>query len=373
MLTNFEHSSIKNQSDPFYIFYPENLSKRINYFKKKFKGTILYAVKANPSEFIIKSLKKNGVKYLDVASINEIRLVKKIFPEANLYFMNPVKSRNSIRKAYSFYKVRNFAVDTFDELDKIYEETNFAKDLNIFMRLKIPNNYSIIKLSNKFGISEKNAPSLLKKIDMISSKVGICFHVGSQCTDPNAFNIAFSLSKKVLKESGVKISYLNVGGGFPQNLREQKVQKISNYLNLINKNFSKFLKNSDEKINLFSEPGRSIVSDCLSLVVKVNLRKKNKLYINDGIHGYLNNAGYLNFTYPVKIFNRKKVGSEIKPFSFFGPTCDSNDFMKGPFFLPDSIREGDWIEIKNIGAYSMTMKTDFNGLNARLRVFKSQN
>ena len=108
MVTNFKNSSIKNQRDSFFIYYPKNLLKRINSFKNEFNGKVLYAVKANPSEFIIKSLIKNGVKSFDVASIKELKLVKKIYPDANIFFMNPVKSRDSIRKAYTFFNVRNF-------------------------------------------------------------------------------------------------------------------------------------------------------------------------------------------------------------------------------------------------------------------------
>ena len=118
MVTNFKNSSIKNQKDSFFIYYPKNLLKRINSFKNEFNGKVLYAVKANPSEFIIKSLIKNGVKSFDVASIKELKLVKKIYPNANIFFMNPVKSRDSIRKAYTFFNVRNFAVDSLEELKK---------------------------------------------------------------------------------------------------------------------------------------------------------------------------------------------------------------------------------------------------------------
>ena len=369
MVTNFKNSSIKNQKDSFFIYYPKNLLKRINSFKNEFNGKVLYAVKANPSEFIIKSLIKNGVKSFDVASIKELKLVKKIYPNANIFFMNPVKSRDSIRKAYTFFNVRNFAVDSLEELKKIHEETNFANDLKIHMRLKVPNNFSAINLSNKFGVTINEAPRILKRIDNISSQVGICFHVGSQCLNPEAFKIGLKKTHEVLMSSGVKINFINVGGGFPENICGKPIPKLSNFFNIINKNFSKFFKCFSHDIQLFSEPGRSIVSDCLSLVVKVNLRKKKRLFISEGIHSYLNNAGYHNFIYPVRLFNRQETKAKIKKFCFYGPTCDSNDYMKGPFVLPDSIKEGDWIEIKNMGAYSMSMKTDFNGFLKKPRIF----
>ena len=93
-----------------------------------------------------------------------------------------------------------------------------------------------------------------------------------------------------------------------------------------------------------------------------------KLYIDDGVHGYLHNAGAPGFSYPVKIF-RKQNQSKLIPFSFYGPTCDSNDYMRGPFFLPDSINEGDYIELEEMGAYSITMKNNFNGFYTEPLVF----
>tara|TARA_B100000963_G_C22539838_1_gene631649 strand:- start:321 stop:1244 length:924 start_codon:yes stop_codon:yes gene_type:complete len=283
--------------------------------------------------------------------------------------MNPVKSRDSIKKAYSLFGVRNFAVDSMEELIKIHAETNYANDLKIHLRIKVPNNFSKIKLSNKFGASIKEALIILKEINNISSQIGICFHVGSQCYHPSAFQIGLKKTYNVIKRSGVKVNFVNVGGGFPENICGKETPKLTDYFEEINQNFYKIFNGFSNDIQLFSEPGRSIVSDCLSLVVRVNLRKKEKLFISEGIHSYLNNAGYHNFTYPVRLFNRHVTKPKRIPFCFYGPTCDSNDFMKGPFFLPDSIKEGDWIEIKSMGAYTIPMKTSFNGFSKKSKIY----
>ncbi len=369
MPLKFNYSFIKRQQEPFYIFYPERLKKKIRIFNENFSGEVLYAVKANPSKFIIEILLKKGINSFDVASLNEVKLIKKISPNAKIFFMNPVKSRNSIKKAYKNYNVRNFAIDSLDEIKKIQEETNFAKDLNIHLRLAIPNKFSAISLSNKFGVKEINAPQLLEYIKKEFFKVGICFHVGSQCMNPIAYKIAIEISKKIIKRSGVKINFFNIGGGFPVFYPGYKDFCLDDYFNQIND----YILNLDDdnflNTKLLAEPGRSIVSECMSMIVKVNLRKKNKLYINDGIYGSLNNAGYLGFNYPVKLFGREDKKSKFEPFIFYGPTCDSRDFMPGPFYLPDSINEGDWIEIEHMGAYTMTMKTKFNGFFEKYNVF----
>ena len=339
----------------------------LNLMADNFKGKVLYAVKANPQEFIIKLLAKNGLKSFDVASLNEIKLIKNILPQSEIYFMNPIKSRNAIKESYFKYRVKNFTIDNFYEFEKIKEETKSSKDINLFIRLSVPNTFSKINLSNKFGINEKEALILLKKLKKENYRTGISFNVGSQCMNPKAYEAGIRKVKKVLQKSNINIDFLNIGGGFPSEYNDHESFSLKTFINKINDSLRHFFPTN---INLLSEPGRSIVSDCMSFVVRINLRKKNKLFINDGIHGHLNNAGYRKFSYPVKLFNRIDKNSIIKPFSLFGPTCDSGDFIKGPFFLPNSIKEGDWIEFSQMGAYTITMQTNFNGFYNDPSIFR---
>ena len=369
MLKKFEKSYLNTLDQPFFLFNEKKLIKQINLFKNYFNGKVLYAVKANPSEFIISILSKNGINSFDTASLKEIKLIRKILPNAEIFYMNPVKSRNSIKEALFRYDVKNFAVDSFDEVQKIIEVTNYSKDINFHLRIKIKNNLSVINLTKKFGAEKKNTIKLLKSLRKHSSRIGICFHVGSQCMCPNAFNEAMDSSRKIFQESKIEMSFLNIGGGFPSDYPGLNPIPLKNYFKIINKNFSNFSKHFPE-IELLAEPGRSLVSESMSLVVKVELRKSKNLYINDGIYGHLNNAGLKNFNYPVRLFNRRDELTKLTPFSFFGPTCDSSDFIRGPFYLPDSVNEGDWIEIKQMGAYTTTMQSDFNGFYKKPIIFE---
>ena len=369
MLKKINDLFLENQQDSFFVFYPEKLKKTLKYFSKEFIGTIIYAVKANPIDCVLEQLIQNGIKSFDVASLKEVKLIRKKLSDSQIYFMNTVKSRSSIRESYFKYNVRNFAIDSIDELQKIIEETNCANDLVIYLRVSVPNNFSIVKLSSKFGINHKHAPKLLNQIKKHTKEIGLSFHVGSQCSNPLAYKVGIKIMKDIMQNSKVEIKFLNVGGGFPSSYPGFKNFLLSDYFNQIKDEFSKLSKFNLCPQNLFSEPGRSIVADCMSLVTQVNLRKKNKLFLNDGIHGSLNNAGYLNFRYPVRLFNRVDKSSRLKPFSFYGPTCDSRDYIKGPFYLPSSIDEGDWIEILSMGAYSLTMQNDFNGFFKKPKIF----
>jgi len=347
---------------PFFVFRPHTLEKSISFFKQNFNATNLYAVKTNPDVAVLNHMYDSGINSFDVASLDEIELIHGLFPDAKMFFMHPVKSRDAIKEAYFTYGVRDFSLDSKDELKKILKETNNAKDLNLHVRLSIPNNFAEMALSEKFGENLQKAPDLLAKVAAYAQKVGICFHVGSQCMHPNAYKIAIRMAGEVIEQTGIKIDYFNVGGGFPSIYPGMIPPDMKGYFEAIHQEFAR-LKNH-ENMQLLAEPGRALVAECMSLIVRVDLRKGRNLYINDGTYGSLFDAGIPNFIFPVKLLcNDKVYSSDLASFSFYGPTCDSMDFMKGPFYLPSDTEEGDYIEIGQMGAYGRTMATRFNGFS----------
>lgn len=358
-------TSLCNEKDsyaPFFIYRPNALKKAVRFFKQHFKANILYAVKANPHPLILKTLYQEGVTQFDVASIEEIDYLRSLLPEAQLYFMHPIKPRHAIHQAYFNHHIKHFSLDSEDELDKILAETKGAKDLHLHLRLSIPNAYAEMNMSGKFGITLQKAPDLLKRLSTVAAKVGICFHVGSQCMHPAAYRIATDMANEAIKSSGIAIDYFNVGGGFPSIYPGMIPPPLKDYFSTIHHEFET-LKGADS-ITLLSEPGRALVAESLSLIVRVDLRKEDKLYINNGTYGNLFDAGHPNFIYPVQLIRKPDVAtttSDLLPFSFYGPTCDALDSMKGPFYLPNDTREGDYIEIGQMGAYGITMATRFNG------------
>ncbi|MBL6784755.1 MAG: type III PLP-dependent enzyme [Rickettsiales bacterium] len=343
-----------------FVFRPSSLKKSVNYFLDNFQGQSIYAVKTNADPFILKHIYQNGIKAFDVASIEEVKLVHDLFDGVEIFFMNPVKSRNAIKTAYFDYGVRHFSIDHEHELEKILTETNNAKDLNLHVRLAIPNNFAEISLSDKFGVNLQKAPDLIKKTAKYANNIGVCFHVGSQSMHPDSYLIAIRTVKDVIAKANLLPKYFNVGGGFPSIYPGSIPPCLKSYFNLIEKEF-KSIPNSD-KMHLIAEPGRAIVAESMSLIVKVELRKNDHLYINDGTYGSLFDAGVLGFVFPTKLIcNYKIYPTDLMPFSFYGPTCDSLDYMKGPFYLPNEIKEGDYIEIGQVGAYAKAMATGFNG------------
>ncbi len=275
--------------------------------------------------------------------------------------MHTVKSRESIKEAYFNYGVKTFSLDSKDELIKIIESTGQAKDLELFVRVAVSNEHAEIDLSKKFGALTSEATGLLRLTKQYAKKIGLSFHVGSQCMHPISYSKGIKEIGNIIKRTKITPDYINVGGGFPTIYPDLIPQSIESYFNEIQdalKNLK--LENLPE---IICEPGRAIVAESGSTIVRVNLRKKQKLYINDGTYGTLFDAGVPNIVYPSKLItNGRIVSKKLTSFDFYGPTCDSMDYMKGPFILPNNIKENDYIELGQLGAYGLTFRTDFNGL-----------
>ena len=345
---------------PVYCIRTEEIKKSLKFFKENFPGKILYAVKTNPHEKVIKHIIANGIKDFDVASLNEIKLIKKINSEVNLHFMHTVKSKESISSAYFDYGVKSFSLDNKDELRKILEATNQAKDLKLFVRIAISNEHAEIDLSRKFGAHPSEALGLVRLCKEHSKKLGISFHVGSQCMHKISFSKGLKEIENIIKKTKIIPDTINIGGGFPAIYPDLKPEPLINYMEEIKKGVRNLKLNKTPEI--ICEPGRAIVAESGSTIVKVILRKKQNLYLNDGTYGSLFDAGVPNFVLPTRMITNGRVQSKkLTSFSFFGPTCDSLDYMKGPFLLPNNIKEGDYIELGQLGAYGLTFRTNFNG------------
>ena len=345
---------------PVYCIRPESIKTSTQFFKNNFQGKVLYAVKTNPNEHVLKHIINNGIENFDAASINEILLIKNLKADAHIYFMHTVKSRNDISEAYFNLGIKDFALDTKDELIKILEATNHAKDLTLYVRIAISNEHAEIDLSRKFGAPVSEALGLVRLCKEHASKIGISFHVGSQCMHKISFTKAINKVGNIIKKTKIIPDIINVGGGFPSIYPDLNPEPLEYYIDEIKRSISNL--NLPITPEVICEPGRALVAESGSTIIKVNLRKKQKLYINDGTYGTLFDAGVPNFILPSKmILNGRIQSKKLTAFNFYGPTCDSMDFMKGPFLLPNNIKEGDYIELGQLGAYSLTFRTNFNG------------
>lgn len=352
---------------PVAIARPHRVAAAAAWFRENFPGEVFYAVKANPSEWVLDALWASGIKGFDVASDNEAALIKRKFPDAQIAFMHPVKSRRAIARAFHDYGVKTFALDSEDELHKILTETNHARDLTLIVRFAVTGEGAAYPLTRKFGVNPDEAPSLLRKTRQVSEEMlGVSFHVGSQCMRPDAYRTAMDAANRAIVEAGVLVDIVDVGGGFPAIYPGMTPPPMIEFVNAIKTGFEEMFVAQNAK--LWAEPGRALVAEAGSTVTRVELRKGDALYLNDGAFGTLFDATHLNWAFPAKLLREQPSRAKLAPFRLYGPTCDSMDAAAGPFMLPADIGEGDLIEIGSLGAYGTAMGTRFNGFGETVTI-----
>lgn len=344
---------------PVTMIRPHAALRAARFFSEKFPGLSMYAVKANPSPEIIRTLWDGGITHFDVASINEVRLVRGLLPQATLCFMHPVKSMEAIAEAYFEHGVRTYSLDSHEELQKIVEATGAAGDLTLCVRLRVSSAHSKLSLASKFGASVDEAPALLLAARQAADSLGVCFHVGSQAMSPQAYAEAMQLVRVAIVKASVTVDVVDVGGGFPSVYPGMDPSPMQIFFDTIHRAFEDMpISYSAE---LWCEPGRALCAEYASVLVRVERRKEDVLYINDGAYGSLFDAAHVGWRFPVEAVRTYESDAEPKDFSFYGPTCDDMDYMEGPFRLPADIKAGDYIEVGMLGAYGAAMRTAFNG------------
>ena len=348
---------------PVTLIRPHAARRAARFFVEKFPGRSMYAVKANPSPELLQLLWDSGITHYDVASIAEVRLVARTLPKATLCFMHPVKAEEAIEEAYFTHGCRVFSLDSIEELEKIVRATRGAEDLTLCVRIRVSSDLSKLSLAAKFGAGQGETRALLQAARQAADSLGVCFHVGSQAMSPDAYAQAMERVRIAIVEASVLVDVVDVGGGFPSTYPGMEPPPLERYFQTIHRAFEDLpISYSAE---LWAEPGRALCAEYSSLVVRVERRRGEELYINDGAYGALFDAAHLGWRFPVKLLREGvSADAELEEFSFYGPTCDDMDHMAGPFLLPADVAAGDYIEIGMLGAYGSAMRTGFNGFGA---------
>ncbi|SON55733.1 Lysine/ornithine decarboxylase [Hartmannibacter diazotrophicus] len=359
--------------EPVYCFRPKVLEADARHFMSEFPGKTAYAVKTNGEPFVLEALSRIGISCFDVASPAEFAAVRAVSPKAELLYMHPVKAQSDIRLALEHYRIRVMAVDHEDEVAKILRIVR-ALDIDpatitLFVRLQTKG-HAAYELSKKFGAAPAHAVELLQRIDGIGFRCGLCFHVGSQIEEPDTYERALGSAAWVRSRAGVELVGLDVGGGFPAVYGQDPRRKVVKMPSL-DEIMAQLRHDIDDwgfsDLPLVAEPGRVVVAHSISLVVRVLLKKGRRLYINDGIWASLSDSWTGKITLPARLIpdpaRKRRTGKDetIVPFKVCGATCDSVDILSRPFWLPETVETGDWIEIGHIGAYSLSLRTRFNG------------
>ena len=354
-------------AEPVYALFPEKFRIAARRFLEAFPGDTLYAVKANPAPHVLEFVHASGIRHFDTASLAEIELVRRRFPDAQCHFMAPVRLPGTARIAYEEHGIRDFVVDCDFELDKLISETRGGKDCRIFVRLSTPLGGAVLELSSKFGTTPEDAARLLGRVAESGAVPALTFHVGSQCLSPFSYAQAIEMARRTAALAAMDITALDIGGGFPGPYPGQDVPPYHWYFDTIREAIAT-LPNAST-VSLLCEPGRALIAEGLSLVAQVVLRKGDKLYMNDGIYGSFDELTLPGWStdYHTRVFALDAKGRALtepapdRAFRVYGPTCDTLDVLPRPLMLPETIGPGDFIVFESIGAYSCAVRTSFNG------------
>ncbi|HRX74869.1 MAG TPA: type III PLP-dependent enzyme [Hyphomonas sp.] len=345
---------------PVWCFRPERVTAAAKWFRDSFSAEPFYAVKANPGVHVLDALWAGGVRSFDCASDTEVELIRTRFPTARIAFLHPVKNRRAIARAYREFGVRIFVTDTMAELNKILEETGFARDLTIIVRVAVSCDGAALPLAGKFGASAEDAAAILREARRHADELGVSFHVGSQALKPTAWATAMADVSRIIISAGVTVDIVDVGGGFPSVYADGAPPALEAYADMVESSFENMfvLENAE----LWCEPGRALVAESESLLCRVELAKDGALYINDGSYGALYDAVHERWKFPMRAIsgNGRKLRG-MKAYTIYGPTCDSTDKFPETVMLPAGLTEGDYLEFGNLGAYGRAMMSRFNG------------
>ncbi|MFG1478165.1 alanine racemase [Xanthobacter sp. V4C-4] len=358
---------------PVYCFRPAVLRADASAFRDAFPGKTAYAVKTNGEPLVLETLAQAGISAFDVASPAEFEAARAVAPQAELFYMHPVKAQSDIRLALERYRIRVTALDHEDEVAKILRIVRGLdldpQDLTLFVRLATKGE-AAYELSRKFGAAPGHAAELLQRIHGLGIRCGLCFHVGSQVEDAATYERAVAVAAEVRAAAGVPVHGLDVGGGFPAAYARDPRRgepAMPPLADIIGGLMAAVERHGFSGVPLVAEPGRVIVARAFSVIVRVLLKKGQRLYINDGIWASLSDSWTGKILLPVRHIpdparrRRPARSTAIEPFRIYGATCDSVDVLSRPFYLPQSVDTGDWIEIGHMGAYSLSLRTRFNG------------
>lgn len=359
-----------------------------------------YAVKCNPDPHVLRLLAAMGTGF-DCASNGEIHSVLDLgVSPSRIIYANPCKAASFVRNAAA----NNIGLTTFDNIDELYKMKKFHPTCKLVVRILTDDSKSACQLGLKFGAPLDVVPKLLAKAQELDlDVVGVSFHVGSGCYDPNSFADAIARARKAFgygREAGYTFDFLDVGGGYDH----ENFETIANVLRpAIDEYFpdaefapgGSLVQNKPHGLRIIAEPGRYYVQRAFSLACNIIAKRDGRseeaeeepkvaqpaseekpeimLYQNDGVYGAFNNIMFDHQSVTPKVLTlgrRFAYGNEeqvvhsrrLRPCSVWGPTCDSIDLVRKVCHLPEDLEVGDWLVYENMGAYTICAASTFNGL-----------
>nr|XP_046272558.1 ornithine decarboxylase-like isoform X2 [Scatophagus argus] len=368
----------KDSEEPFFVANLDSLLQRhLRWINNLPRVKPFYAVKCNNMPAFLRMLSALGTGF-DCASKSEIQLALSlgVTPDKIIY-AHTTKPLSHIKYACT-HGVNMMTFDSEDELLKISRCHAKAK---LVLRIAVDDSKSIVRLSSKFGARLETVDKLLERAGELALEViGVSFHVGSGCIGSLAFKQAIADARHVFDKAdllGFQMSLLDIGGGFPG--RDNFETKFEEFAEVINGALDEHFP-PDSGVQVIAEPGRYYVESAFTLAANVIAKKvvkKDKdehsdgegspdtvmmYYLNDGVYGSLSCLINDPTHTEVEPYLHRAVESSEQRYRsiIWGPTCHSGDKVTDNYWIPE-LQMGDWLLFDNMGAYSVSFCTDFNG------------
>lgn len=358
-----EYLRTQQPDNPVMFFAPAVLQATARRFIDGFPGMVTYAVKSNPDDMVIQNLVAAGVRGFDVASPGEIALIRRLAPGAAMHYNNPVRARHEIAFAVE-QGVVSYSVDSHSELDKLIALVP-AANTEITVRFKLPVAGAAYDFGAKFGATVELAVELLRRVAEAGFIPSLTFHPGTQCIRPMTWDAYIRAAADICRRSGVQARRLNTGGGFPSHRLGTEIPELEAIFALIGRVADEAF--GADRPALVCEPGRGLVAESFTSAARVKaVRDGAHVFLNDGTYGCMDElplTGMIDRVFVLTPEGEKRPGP-VERRVVFGPTCDSVDVLPGEVALARDIREGDYMLIEGMGAYSTATNTPFNGFGA---------
>lgn len=345
---------------PMHLLRPKMIYSRSSVFLEHFPGLTAYAVRANPDPKVLGEVFAAGIDWYACDTIEEVEAVSRLLPDARIVFTHPIKPEEAIEQAYKRHRVRTFVIDHPDELRKIRAHAG-SNDATLLVRVLVPQG-GLQGEGYRYGCDIEKAAWLANEVVEAGFKLGLHFNIGSQVLNPVLFDEAFLVLREVMYRARFMLDMVSIGGGFPAIYEGLWPKPQTDYFNVVKRGIARL--HLPRTCRVICTPGRALVADSVAVLARIEQRRGQMLYINDGVMGSLSNITLPWCQPPVRLVRtgKGKPRNKFEKYLFSGPSCYANDTMPGPFYLPEDARPGDYVEIGQQGAYAGAIHSAFHSL-----------
>jgi ornithine decarboxylase len=364
MTTVLTDAFLNDVQTPSLVLDFATISHNYNRFTHSFpNGDVFYAMKANASFDIVQMVVNRGGG-LEIASLAELeKSLRAGATGERIICSNPIKNPQFLQRMNDS-GVYAVVVDSTFEVEKV---ARYMPGARVYVRLAVDNTGSVLPLAGKFGVDSDTA---LMLCDLARehglTPIGVSFHVGSQCLNPNNWVNAIAACGALWRRAaahGHRFTFLDIGGGFPAgHYHDVTIPTIEAIGDAVNAAIVQHIPFTPD-LFLVLEPGRGLSGEAGQLVTTVEGKAQRGeatwLYLDAGVFNGLMET-FEGFPPVVRLLADDADDRPLVRYTLAGPSCDSSDVMARDMEMPE-VHIGERLIFIDVGAYTNEYAVPFNG------------